>query len=759
MASFPKRLWALIRRPWRSLRGRSLLAVLLPLTAVLIVVGVGGPVLIDRVAERVVKQRDTELARIAADRLSERLLAETALLEDIAALGSIRAAANRDPDTVQDVLASARSGRLAGFDLGLLLFDEEGSVLVADPPWLARYPQWLQYPDRSQLRVVQSTRSPAYSSVFRDPINGLRFVMIAVPVVDARGALTGVLAGAMTLDGVVLRDIADVRAGSTGSAYLVDDVGIAIFHADGDVIGRNLGTVPAVVAADQNGVGAIVAPGTSGSETVSGFAAVEGTNWTLITEERWDTVVAPIRRTGQIILLLVLVAGLAALAMLYRLTNRILRPIGRLVEGVDRIAEGDFESRVETDTDDELRYLAERFNAMAVALRDSYSTLESRVEERTAENRRLYEEADARAEELAELNRRAAAVAAVAQRIGTLTSLDALIPAVSTLLNETFGYAATDVYLLDDVTEELVASTGEAQSEGEAVRVPLGEGLVGRAALERQTLLQGESPSATEIAAPIRTGELVVGVLDIRASDNEPLTATDQFTAETFADQLAVAVENARLFEQTRDIAVLEERNRFAREIHDTIAQGLTAVVLQLEALEASMASRPELALEHLTRARDLTRSALQEARRSVWNLLPERLAGNSLDEALDREVTQFSAAGPEEASLVIQGHPRPLRRDVQTAVLRIAQEAMTNARKHAGSSRVEVQLGYLPGSLQLKVTDDGQGIEDAPAPSNGGGFGIGSMQTRAQQLFGTVKVRRGENGAGTIVEAIIPAD
>jgi len=297
--------------------------------------------------------------------------------------------------------------------------------------------------------------------------------------------------------------------------------------------------------------------------------------------------------------------------------------------------------------------------------------------------------------------------------------------------------------------------------------VAFGAGLVGRAAEERRTLREGlgddglsdERPRSAEIAVPIRSGDLVVGVLDIRAGSTGALTTMDQFTAETFADQLAVAVENARLFEQTRDIAVLEERNRFAREIHDTIAQGLTAVVLQLEALEHAMASRPEIALEHLTRARDLTRSALQEARRSVWNLLPERLAGNSLDEALDREVSRFAATGPEEAQLVIQGYPRPLRRDVQTAVLRIAQEAMTNARKHAGSSRVEVQLGYLPGALQLKVTDDGRGIDDSPVSSTDGGFGIGSMQTRAQQLFGSVKVRRGENGAGTIVEAIIPAD
>jgi nitrate/nitrite-specific signal transduction histidine kinase len=756
-----------IRRPWRSLRGKSLLAVLVPLSAVLVLVAAGGPIIIDRVAERVVTQRDTELARIAADRLSERLQVQTALLQEVAQLSSVRAGSRGNLETIEDVFASSRSGRLAGFDMGLLLFSESGSIVASDPPWLARFPQWAEYPDRSQLRTVQSVRSPAYSSVFRDPINGLRFVMIAVPVIDVRGALSGVLAGAITLDGVVLRDLADVRTGSSGSAYLVDDHGSAVFHANPDLIGRTLRMLPAVIEASDGGSGAIIAPGSAGSETVSGFASVEGTGWVLITEENWDTVVAPIRRTGQVILGMVSFGGLVAIASLYALTTRMLRPIDRLVEGADRIAAGDFEHRVETESDEELRLLGERFNAMAGALDDSYTLLEARVEERTAENRQLYEEAAARAEELAELNRRATAVAVVAQRIGTLTSLDTLIQAVSSLLRETFGYAVTDIYLLDDASDELVEA-GEPTADGtdrlQPRRVLPGDGLIGRAASERRTMIEGEEEGAAGLgnamAVPIRSGDLIVGVLDIRAAKQGVLTAADQFTAETFADQLAVAVENARLFGQTRDLAVLEERNRFAREIHDTIAQGLTAVVLQLEALEASMQSRPEMALEHLTRARDLTRTALQEARRSVWNLLPEKLAGNSLDEALDREVTRFNASGPEAASVVVRGRPRALRSDVQTAVLRIAQEALNNARKHAGASSIEVQLGYLPGAVQLKVSDDGRGIADSPVvPSEGGGFGLRSMQTRAEQLFGTVKVQRAEAGAGTVVEAIIPAD
>jgi signal transduction histidine kinase len=402
---------------------------------------------------------------------------------------------------------------------------------------------------------------------------------------------------------------------------------------------------------------------------------------------------------------------------------------------------------------------------MAGALEESYAHLEERVRERTAENQRLYEEAAERAQELAELNRRAIAVAGVAQEVGTLTRLDALLPAVSRRLRDAFGYSAVVVYLLDDATDELVPQGAAAEH---TPRRLLGDGAVGRAAEEAATMivadLRTEAPDealdGSEIAVPIQVGDLVVGALDIRSPEPNAFDEADRFTVETFADQLAVAIENARLFEQTSDLAILEERNRFAREIHDTIAQGLTGIVLQLEATEQTLAADPEGAIDHLERARALARECLQDARRSVWNLLPDRLVENSLDEALDQEVARFSASGPEDGRLVVTGRPRALRRDVQSALLRIGQEAMTNARKHAEATHVSVEVAYLPGAVRLRVTDDGRGLDASRNGDReeGSGFGLAGMEQRVQQLFGTLDVRPAE-GRGTVVEATIPAD
>ncbi len=760
------RLW---RRPWRSLLGKSLLAVLVPLLLVLVLAGLAGVNAVDRIAKEVVTQRDSELARVAAARLSDRFATQVAPLLDAATEAVFTPPDPNRAFAIETALANARRGPLNAYDLGALLYTPEGVVVASDPPWLAKMPQWLEYPDRSQLRAVRSLLGPTASSVFSDPVTGVDFVMIAVPVLGEEGGMEAILVGGVSLAAPMIRDIAELRAGSTGSAYIIDEHGSAIFHRDAGLIGRSLLGQSAVQAAVRGSAGAVIGDGSDGETTVSGFAPVPGIGWGVITEERWDTVIGPIRQVGTLALLGLVLGGILAVLFLILVMRRLLMPLGNLAEGADRIAAGDLAHRVDTQVDVELRPLAERFNVMAATLQESYATLERRVEERTAENRRLYEEAAERAEELAELNRRALAVAGVAQEVGALRDLESLLASIGGLLRETFGYSAADVYLLDDATNELVRSPAAA-GEGEARRFEFGEGAVGRAAEQKGPVLiadlSGEAAdpldgtSRSELAVPIRSGDLIVGVLDIRSPEPAAFIEADRFTAETFADQLGVAIENANLFEQTRDLAVIEERNRFAREVHDTIAQGLTAIVLQLEALEQTLDDDPAAALEHLTRARDIAREALQDARRSVWNLLPARLAENSLDEALDREVSRFTDNGPEQGRFVVVGRPRALRSEVQTALLRIGQEALMNARKHAHAANVDVELAYLPGVLRLTVSDDGRGLRAAEAEREANsGFGIRGMQQRARQLFGSLNIRPRDEGSGTVVEAIIPAD
>ncbi len=218
------------------------------------------------------------------------------------------------------------------------------------------------------------------------------------------------------------------------------------------------------------------------------------------------------------------------------------------------------------------------------------------------------------------------------------------------------------------------------------------------------------------------------------------------------------------LFDQTRESAVLDERNRMAREIHDTIAQGLTGVVLQLEAAEQAAEAGIREVDTHLARAKSLARESLHEARRSVWNLAPQVLQDGGLVPALEREVRRLQGRGSGHAALTLAGAPRELPDGVDIALLRICQEALMNVRKYAQARRVQVTLDYQADAVRLSVEDDGVGFatasgavrNGAPSKVPAGGFGLISMEQRARQLGGAFSVVS-ELGRGTRVEVVVP--
>ena len=214
------------------------------------------------------------------------------------------------------------------------------------------------------------------------------------------------------------------------------------------------------------------------------------------------------------------------------------------------------------------------------------------------------------------------------------------------------------------------------------------------------------------------------------------------------------------LVQQMRELAVLEERNRMAREIHDTLAQGFTGIVLQLEAAEqASEGSLAEVP-DHLSRAKNLARESLQEARRSVWDLLPQALEERSLDAALEEEVRRFTAVGQEKASFRVSGDRRELPANIQAALLRICQESLTNIRRHARATQVNVDLKFYSEAVCLGVQDNGAGFDlegvKATGRQSGSGFGLTGMEQRAHLLRGILTVDS-QKGRGTLVDVRIP--
>lgn len=272
-------------------------------------------------------------------------------------------------------------------------------------------------------------------------------------------------------------------------------------------------------------------------------------------------------------------------------------------------------------------------------------------------------------------------------------------------------------------------------------------------------------------SVPIYAGETPIGVLNVASEDWRELAAEELQLLHIIGDQIGLAIQRARISAEhtqaaTR-LATIEERNRLAREIHDTLAQGMAAITLQLETADALAPSHPERAQEAIRRALDLARKNLEEARRSVIDLRAASLQDRTLPEALAALTRETAQEG-----ITIDYHYEPvsdfpfLSPRLEAGVYRIAQEALSNAYKHAQAQQISLTLVVENDELYLYVQDDGRGFvldEVTQATNSLTGskvehFGLTGMSERVKLLGGTVCISS-EPGAGTCVVARLPLE
>lgn len=204
---------------------------------------------------------------------------------------------------------------------------------------------------------------------------------------------------------------------------------------------------------------------------------------------------------------------------------------------------------------------------------------------------------------------------------------------------------------------------------------------------------------------------------------------------------------------QAQEASILAERNRMARDIHDTLAQVLTGVVVHMEAAKVVVPEESK-ARTHVILAQNLARDGLAEARRSVWALRPQMLEQGDISQALESLVYGLTAGTPIKGQCTIEETRYPLPADVETNLLRIAQEAFVNALKHANANAVRVELTFGSQAVSLCVRDDGRGFN--PELQRGKGFGLVGMRERIQSLGGQLTIAS-QPGQGTEVTAIVP--
>jgi signal transduction histidine kinase len=352
------------------------------------------------------------------------------------------------------------------------------------------------------------------------------------------------------------------------------------------------------------------------------------------------------------------------------------------------------------------------------------------------------------------------AVLAIAAELSVEAVLQRLVDAARELAGARYaaigvpdGEGAFERFITSGMSDELVAAMGP---------LPRTHGLLG-AMLEserphrtldirRDPRFRGWWPRAhpqmrSFLGVPIVARRGIIGAFYLTEKlGAEEFDEGDQHLIEMLAAHAAIAIENARLYERSRELSVVEERNRVARELHDSVTQNLFGVVLAAESAATLLDRDPGAARAQLQRVQDLAKAGMEELRSLIFELRPAALADEGLAATLRKHLAVLRRVHHQDIALKVSGSPR-LGGATDGEVFRIAQEAVHNALRHADAKRIEVGLDARNGRLVLTVSDDGAGFDPAAPALRARRLGLTSMEERARALGGalTIDSRPGE--------------
>jgi nitrate/nitrite-specific signal transduction histidine kinase len=592
------------------------------------------------------------------------------------------------------------------------------------------------------------TQLPFGSSIAESPA-----VIAAVPVSGADGQILGVMAGRADLQG--LTDILDepTGLGRTGKSYLSDAdyrllLGTEATGAQPTQPVHTLG-IDAAITTRHNGTGAY--RDYRGVRVLAVYRWLPELQVALLAEQDQSEAFRAILTTLSVNVLIALLAALLAVGAALLITRSISAPLGRLVETATHIAGGDLERVAEFERQDEIGALARAFNSMTAQLRDLIGGLEQRVRERTQALRRQALQLQTSAQ--------------VSREITSILDIDDLLGRVTELIRAAFGYYHVHVYLVDKEAGRLVLRASSAAVGTQPRHLPIGgNSLNGQAAQANQSLLVNnvsQDPryladpllpdTCAELVVPLRVGDQVIGTLDVHSAQVNAFSPEDVLVVQSLGDQIAIAIENARHYEQALQVAVVEERQRLAQELHDSVTQSLYSLTLFAEAgRELAEAGKLELLKQYQIRMGETAHQALKEMRLLLYELRPLALEQGGLLRALHHRLDAVERRTGVQARLVAdESFKAPAH--VEEDLYRIAQEALNNALKHSAASSVTVTLCAEKEGVGLEVLDDGQGF-DPVAVSDGGGMGLLNMRQRVARLGGQLQIASAP-GQGTQVK------
>jgi len=563
-----------------------------------------------------------------------------------------------------------------------------------------------------------------------------------------------------------VNDIVNLRIGESGQAYIIDGSGRLIYHSDSKLIGRDFSGQIVVQRILSGSIGTIRTLETgafrtrdSGNrEIIATYSVISGTSLVFVVEESWDELIRSSQRDRQFLVLLLALGIVVPVLVVAVGVRRITNPIADLISAAQEMAGGNFDRRISASTGDEIEDLAEQFNLMAQQLQASYTNLEQRVVERTKEIE---------------------IVNAIGLTISSTLNLDTVLQSIHDHVSRLMGlpdffYIASYKPESQKVFFEFYLEKGAVVTQLQGQSMDKG-GLLGWIIDTGQSLVIHDfnrdkhnlpvDPLFTHktivnwqgswVGIPLKLQDRVTGVISVQSFRPYAFTERHIQMFSAIANQAAVAIENARLYERARQLAVMEERNRLARDLHDSVTQSLYGVTLYAEAAARLLASgMVEVATEHLYELRNTAQEALREMRLLIFELRPPLLQKDGLVAALEARLeTVEGRAGLEtEFKVSLQDQLPP---EVEEGLYRIAQEALNNTLRHAQASRIAVLLHQDQDNVSLQIKDDGVGFDPILAREKGG-LGLCGMEERAAQLCSSLIIDS-KPGEGTCIRIVIP--
>ncbi|MFL5860541.1 MAG: histidine kinase [Solirubrobacteraceae bacterium] len=364
------------------------------------------------------------------------------------------------------------------------------------------------------------------------------------------------------------------------------------------------------------------------------------------------------------------------------------------------------------------------------------------------------------------------AVLAVASRLSVDEVLQQLVDCARELVEA--RYAALGIpdgaggfrrFLVAGMSDDLVAAMGPLpRTHGMLGAMLQTAGAYRTDDIHRDARFRGWWPRAhpdmrSFLGVPIVAPEGVIGAFYLTEKETaDAFDVHDQELIELLASHAAIAITNARLYERSRELSILSERNRLALELHDVVSQKLFSLNLAAEAAATLLDRGPEEARPQLERVRDLAREALAELRALIFGLRPAELERDGLEGALRKEATMLQRVHGVSVRLDAEGVPRDVDPGRAGEILRIVEEALHNAVRHAEARAVTVWLHGAEHALRVEVADDGIGFDPTDPELRSRHLGLTSMEERARELGGRLTLAA-RPGAGTVVTLEVPVD